>query len=83
MGDEYDGGATIPGSPDDAVEMLESPGVRFATAHGVGMPHVATIQLQTQTKNVTGIDPAHGGSGDPSPFTALGGWNYRSAWLDK
>ena len=24
------------------------------------------------TKHVTGIDPSHGGSGDPSPFTALG-----------
>ena len=28
--------------------------------------------LRTVTKNVTGIDPSHGGSGDPSPFTALG-----------
>ncbi|NVB77934.1 MAG: leucine dehydrogenase, partial [Kofleriaceae bacterium] len=28
--------------------------------------------IRTQTKNVTGIDPSHGGSGDPSPFTALG-----------
>lgn len=28
--------------------------------------------LRTITKHVTGIDPAHGGSGDPSPFTALG-----------
>ena len=24
------------------------------------------------TKHVTGVDPSHGGSGDPSPFTALG-----------
>src|SRR5882672_12664992 len=28
--------------------------------------------LRTVTKNVTGVDVAHGGSGDPSPFTALG-----------
>ncbi|MBV8756487.1 MAG: leucine dehydrogenase, partial [Deltaproteobacteria bacterium] len=28
--------------------------------------------IRTQTKHVTGIDPSHGGSGDPSPFTALG-----------
>jgi len=28
--------------------------------------------VRTQTKFVTGIDPSHGGSGDPSPFTALG-----------
>jgi leucine dehydrogenase len=28
--------------------------------------------IRKQTKFVTGIDPSHGGSGDPSPFTALG-----------
>ena len=28
--------------------------------------------IRTQTKHVCGVDPSHGGSGDPSPFTALG-----------
>jgi leucine dehydrogenase len=28
--------------------------------------------IRTMTKNVTGVDMSHGGSGDPSPFTALG-----------
>src|SRR5581483_991408 len=28
--------------------------------------------LRTVTKYVTGVDQSHGGSGDPSPFTALG-----------
>jgi leucine dehydrogenase len=28
--------------------------------------------LRTVTKHVTGVDVTHGGSGDPSPFTALG-----------
>jgi leucine dehydrogenase len=28
--------------------------------------------VRTVTKHVTGVDPSHGGSGDPSPFTALG-----------
>ncbi|MGN6110364.1 MAG: Glu/Leu/Phe/Val dehydrogenase family protein, partial [Kofleriaceae bacterium] len=28
--------------------------------------------IRTMTKHVTGVDPSHGGSGDPSPFTALG-----------
>src|SRR6188768_948189 len=37
---------------------------------GTGLEDMEIIR--TQTKNVTGIDPAHGGSGDPSPFTALG-----------
>jgi leucine dehydrogenase len=37
---------------------------------GTGLEDMEIIR--TQTKNVTGIDPTHGGSGDPSPFTALG-----------
>jgi leucine dehydrogenase len=28
--------------------------------------------IRSVTKHVTGIDPSHGGSGDPSPYTALG-----------
>jgi leucine dehydrogenase len=28
--------------------------------------------IRTVTKHVTGVDTSHGGSGDPSPFTALG-----------
>ena len=37
---------------------------------GTGLEDMEIIR--TRTKHVTGIDPAHGGSGDPSPFTALG-----------
>lgn len=37
---------------------------------GTGLEDMEIIR--TQTKHVTGIDPSHGGSGDPSPFTALG-----------
>ncbi|HEY5943943.1 MAG TPA: Glu/Leu/Phe/Val dehydrogenase [Kofleriaceae bacterium] len=37
---------------------------------GTGLEDMEIIR--TQTKWVTGIDPSHGGSGDPSPFTALG-----------
>jgi leucine dehydrogenase len=37
---------------------------------GTGLEDMELIR--TQTKWVTGIDPSHGGSGDPSPFTALG-----------
>jgi leucine dehydrogenase len=37
---------------------------------GTGLEDMEIIRAQT--KWVTGIDPAHGGSGDPSPFTALG-----------
>jgi leucine dehydrogenase len=37
---------------------------------GTGLEDMELIR--TQTKHVTGVDPSHGGSGDPSPFTALG-----------
>jgi len=37
---------------------------------GTGLEDMEIVR--TQTKFVTGIDPSHGGSGDPSPFTALG-----------
>ncbi len=37
---------------------------------GTGLEDMELVR--SQTKHVTGIDPSHGGSGDPSPFTALG-----------
>jgi leucine dehydrogenase len=37
---------------------------------GTGLEDMEIVR--TMTKHVTGIDPTHGGSGDPSPFTALG-----------
>src|SRR5512146_3594297 len=37
---------------------------------GTGLEDMEIIR--TQTKHVCGVDPSHGGSGDPSPFTALG-----------
>ena len=37
---------------------------------GTGLEDMEIIR--TMTKHVTGVDPSHGGSGDPSPFTALG-----------
>lgn len=37
---------------------------------GTGLEDMEVIR--SVTKWVTGVDPSHGGSGDPSPFTALG-----------
>ena len=37
---------------------------------GTGLEDMECIR--SVTKWVTGVDPSHGGSGDPSPFTALG-----------
>jgi leucine dehydrogenase len=47
-------------------------GGHYITAEdsGTGLEDMEVIR--TVTKHVTGVDTAHGGSGDPSPFTALG-----------
>jgi leucine dehydrogenase len=44
----------------------------YITAEDAGTGLEDMEIIRTQTKHVTGIDPTHGGSGDPSPFTALG-----------
>lgn len=52
--------------------FVESLGGHYITAEdsGTGLEDMEVVR--TQTKWVTGVDVAHGGSGDPSPFTALG-----------
>lgn len=52
--------------------FIESLRGHYITAEdsGTGLEDMEVIR--TTTKHVVGIDPAHGGSGDPSPFTALG-----------
>lgn len=47
-------------------------GGRYITAEDSGTSLEDMEVIRTETKHVTGVDPAHGGSGDPSPFTALG-----------
>ncbi len=53
-------------------KFLEDLGGHYITAEdsGTGLEDMEVVR--TVTKNVTGVDVAHGGSGDPSPFTALG-----------
>ena len=53
-------------------KFLEDLRGHYITAEdsGTGLEDMEIIR--TVTKHVTGIDPSHGGSGDPSPFTALG-----------
>jgi leucine dehydrogenase len=52
--------------------FVENLGGHYITAEdsGTGLEDMEIIR--TVTKNVTGVDVANGGSGDPSPFTALG-----------
>ncbi len=52
-----------------AVEAL---GGRYITAEDVGTSVEDMEHIFIETRWVTGLDIAHGGSGDPSPFTALG-----------
>ncbi len=52
--------------------FVENLGGHYITAEdsGTGLEDMEVVR--TVTKHVTGVDVSHGGSGDPSPFTALG-----------
>lgn len=52
--------------------FVENLGGHYITAEdsGTGLEDMEIIR--TVTKHVTGVEVKHGGSGDPSPFTALG-----------
>jgi leucine dehydrogenase len=52
--------------------FVDDLGGRYITAEdsGTGLEDMEVIR--SVTRHVTGIDQRHGGSGDPSPFTALG-----------
>jgi leucine dehydrogenase len=52
--------------------FVQDLGGRYITAEDSGTSMADMEVIRTQTRYVTGIDPKHGGSGDPSPFTALG-----------
>src|SRR6185503_7122817 len=53
-------------------KFVEDLGGHYITAEdsGTGLEDMEVIRMVT--KHVTGVGPKHGGSGDPSPFTALG-----------
>jgi leucine dehydrogenase len=53
----------------DLVESLEG---RYITAEDVGISPEDLVAIRERTAHVTGLPPDRGGSGDPSPFTALG-----------
>jgi leucine dehydrogenase len=44
----------------------------YVTAEDSGTSIEDMEVIRSVTKHVTGVDPSHGGGGDPSPFTALG-----------
>jgi leucine dehydrogenase len=56
----------------DFGDLVESLSGRYITAEDVGIAAEDLVVIGDRTRRVTGLPPAHGGSGDPSPFTALG-----------
>lgn len=53
---------------------VQSLGGRYITAEDVGTSVVDMEWVRMETDYVTGISRALGGSGDPSPYTAMGCW---------
>ncbi len=53
----------------DTVESLDG---RYITAEDVGIAAEDLVVIGERTTHLTGLPPDLGGSGDPSPFTALG-----------
>jgi leucine dehydrogenase len=53
----------------DLVESLEG---RYITAEDVGISPPDLVAIRERTAHVTGLPADHGGSGDPSPYTAIG-----------
>jgi leucine dehydrogenase len=52
--------------------FVDALGGHYITAEDSGTGIEDMEVVRTVTKHVTGVKPEHGGSGDPSPFTALG-----------
>lgn len=53
----------------DLVEALDG---RYITAEDVGITPADLVIVAEHTSHLTGLPPANGGSGDPSPVTAIG-----------
>lgn len=56
----------------DFGDLVESLGGRYITAEDVGTSPEDLVALSERTGHVTGLPAEHGGSGDPSPVTAIG-----------
>ena len=56
----------------DFAELVESLDGRYITAEDVGTGTEDMTVIHGVTSHVTGLPPEDGGSGDPSPFTAMG-----------
>lgn len=57
---------------EDFGDAVQAAAGAYVTAEDVGTSAVDMDVIATRTAHVSGRDHSHGGSGDPSPFTALG-----------
>jgi len=64
-------------------QFVESLGGRYITAEDVGIDVNDMEFVYRETQYVTGVHQVHGGSGDPSPFTAYGALQGLMATLNK
>jgi leucine dehydrogenase len=56
----------------DFADLVESLGGRYITAEDVGTSTEDMATIHEVTSHVTGLPSSDGGTGDPSPFTAMG-----------
>jgi leucine dehydrogenase len=63
--------------------FVDSLGGRYITAEDVGIDVNDMEYVYRETEYVTGVHQVHGGSGDPSPFTAYGTLQGLMATLNK
>lgn len=56
----------------DFADLVEELDGAYVTAEDVGTNALDMAVIRERTRHVTGLPVSHGGSGDPSPFTALG-----------
>jgi leucine dehydrogenase len=64
-------------------KFVDSLGGRYITAEDVGIDVNDMEYVYRETEFVTGVHQVHGGSGDPSPFTAYGTMQGLMATLNK
>ena len=64
-------------------QFVEALGGRYITAEDVGIDVNDMEYVYRETEYVTGVHQVHGGSGDPSPFTAYGTLQGLMATLNK
>src|SRR3546814_9051983 len=64
-------------------QFVQSLGGRYITAEDVGIDVNDMEPVYRETEFVTGVHQVHGGSGDPSPFTAYGALQGLMATLNR